>query len=123
MAKKFNFFKGREGEKEAKIYLEKLGYQFLEANYKNKIGEIDLIMTDGDSLVFVEVKLKTGINSGCPEDMIDSRKLYQIKRTAESYAVENGLNIYKQKFRIDVVCIVKKTDKTTERISHYKNLY
>jgi len=123
MAKKFNFIKGRDGENEAKIFLEKLGFKFVEANYKNKIGEIDLIMTDGDTLVFVEVKLKTGVNSGNPEDMIDTRKLYQIKRTAESWAVENGLNIYKQKLRIDAVCIVKKTDNTIERINHYKNLY
>ena len=78
---------------------------------------------DKDCLVFVEVKLKTGTYSGNPEDMIDSRKLYQIKRTAESYAVENDLNIYKQKFRIDAVCIVKNTDNSIERINHYKNLY
>jgi len=123
MAKKFNFIKGRDGENEARNYLEKQGFKFISANYKNKIGEIDLVMMDKDCLVFVEVKLKTGTYSGNPEDMIDSRKLYQIKRTAESYAVENDLNIYKQKFRIDAVCIVKNTDNSIERINHYKNLY
>jgi len=123
MAKKFNFIKGRNGENEASIFLEKLGLKFVEANYKNKIGEIDLVMTDGDWLVFVEVKLKTGRLTGNPEDMIDSRKLYQIRRTAESYVVENSLNIYKQKFRIDAVCIVKNSDNRIERINHYKNLY
>ena len=123
MAKKFNFIKGRNGENEARIFLEKLGLKFVEANYKNKIGEIDLVMIDGDWLVFVEVKLKTGRLTGNPEDMIDSRKLYQIRRTAESYVVENSLNIYKQKFRIDAVCIVKNNDNSIERINHYKNLY
>lgn len=123
MAKKFNFIKGRNGENEARIFLEKLGLKFVEANYKNKIGEIDLVMIDGDWLVFVEVKLKTGRLTGNPEDMIDSRKLYQIRRTAESYAVEKSLNIYKQKFRIDAVCIVKNSDNRIERINHYKNLY
>jgi len=123
MAKKFNFIKGRNGENEARIFLEKLGLKFVEANYKNKIGEIDLVMTDGDWLVFVEVKLKTGRLTGNPEDMIDSRKLYQIRRTAESHVVENSLNIYKQKFRIDAVRIVKNNDNSIERINHYKNLY
>ncbi len=123
MAKKYNFIKGRQAESEARVYLERQGFKFIGSNYKNKIGEIDLIMTDGDFLVFIEVKLKTGTQNGNPEDMIDTRKLYQIKRTAEAYAVENNLNIYKQKVRIDAVCIVKNTDNTIERINHYKNLY
>ena len=47
---------GREGENLAKVYLEKKGYKFLDRNFKRIHGEVDLIMMDGDVIVFVEVK-------------------------------------------------------------------
>ena len=47
---------GIQGETTAKEYLQSLKYKIIELNYKNKIGEIDIIAKDGDVLVFVEVK-------------------------------------------------------------------
>jgi putative endonuclease len=47
---------GREAEQQAAEFLRKKGYRLLEQNYRTKLGEIDLILEDGDTIVFVEVK-------------------------------------------------------------------
>jgi len=112
-----NYHKGKYGENIAKEYLIKKGFVFIEANYKNKIGEIDLIMSDQDWLVFVEVKYKSDDRLGIPEEMIDKRKIWQVKRTAESYLYENKKMAKTfEKYRIDAVCILG------EEIRYYKNL-
>ncbi len=117
MAKKFNFIKGRQAEGEARVYLEKQGFKFISANYKNKIGEIDLIMSDNDWLVFVEVKYKSDDRMGIPEEMIDKNKIWQVKRVAESFLMERKKDLKKfEKYRIDAVCILGK------EIKHYENI-
>ncbi|MDD4027193.1 MAG: YraN family protein [Candidatus Shapirobacteria bacterium] len=124
MAKYKNYLKGKGGEEMARDFLAKKGYQIVEMNYENKIGEIDLIIIDKDWLVFVEVKLKVGDKFGNPEDMINKKKLSQIKRVAESYLVlEKKVAKKFKKYRIDAVCIMLNEDETLERITHYDNIY
>jgi putative endonuclease len=109
-----NYNKGRRGERVALEYLVKKGYALVEENYENKLGEIDLVMTDKDWLVFVEVKYKYDDYLGIPEEMIDKRKLFRIRRIAESYVF---LNKPKQnRYRIDAVCILG------GQIRHYENI-
>lgn len=116
-SKEANYHKGKFGENIAREYLEIKGYQFIEANFENKIGEIDLIMSDKDWLVFVEVKYKSDDRLGIPEEMINNHKLGQVKRVAESYLMENKKMQRKfEKYRIDAVCILG------ENIKHYENL-
>jgi putative endonuclease len=123
MYKKENYNKGKNGEEIAKNFLSKKGFDLIEMNYENVIGEIDLIMTDKDWLVFVEVKLKIGDKFGSPEEMINKRKLSQIKRVAESYLVlENKIAKKYKKYRIDAVCIVLDENKEIKRITHYDNI-
>lgn len=123
MSKQKNYKKGKNGEMIAKDYLVGDGYDLIEMNYKNKIGEIDLIMKHKDILVFTEVKLKIGDRFGFPEEMINRRKINQIRRVAESFLVLKPQisNIY-QKYRIDAICIVLNDFNRVERISHYQNL-
>jgi len=115
--KQENYHKGRYGENIAKEYLLKKGFVFIEANFENKIGEIDLIMADHDWLVFIEVKYKSDDRLGIPEEMINKNKIWQVKRVAESYLVENRkVAKFFEKYRIDAVCILG------EEIRHYKNV-
>lgn len=124
MYKKENYNKGKNGEEKARDFLMKKGFGLIEMNYENVIGEIDLIMTDKDWLVFVEVKLKIGDKFGIPEEMINKKKLAQIKRVAESYLVLEKKKIKQfEKFRIDAVCIVLNEDDTIKIINYYENLY
>lgn len=117
MEKQFNYKKGRYGENMAKEYLIKKDYVFIEANFENKIGEIDLIMSDKDWLVFVEVKYKSDDRLGIPEEMISQNKIWQVKRVAESYLVEKKREIkFFEKYRIDAVCILG------DDVRHYENI-
>lgn len=119
-----NYNKGKEGEDIAREYLIKKGFELIESNYSNNLGEIDLIMSDKDWLVFVEVKLKIGDKFGHPEEMIGKNKLSQVRRVAELFLIlESPMAKKYKKYRIDAVCIVLDYDKTVERISYYDNLY
>ena len=123
MYKKENYNKGKNGEEMARDFLLKKGFELIESNYENKIGEIDLIMINKDWLVFVEVKLKIGDKFGTPEEMINRRKLSQVKRVAESYLVLEKKKVKRfEKFRIDAVCIVLDEDEEIQRITHYENI-
>lgn len=99
---------GQEGEDEAADKLQELGYRILERNYRNKIGEIDILAKDKEVLCFVEVKTKTNDNFGLPEEMVDKRKQKKIIKTAEYYLQENEL--YDIDWRIDVVAVDRGRD-------------
>lgn len=118
-----NYKKGKDGEEIAREYLIKKGFRLIESNYANKLGEIDIIMSDKDWLVFVEVKLKIGKKYGNPEEMIGKNKLRQIRRVAEGFLILEKIAKKFFKYRIDAVCIVLNEDKTVERINYYENLY
>lgn len=76
---------GREAENRAKYYLKRKGYQFIEANYYTKDGEIDLIFRDGSYLVFIEVRAKRDITFGRPEETINKKKIERCKKAAQKY--------------------------------------
>lgn len=119
-----NYKKGREGEEIAREFLIKKGFKLIESNYSNMLGEIDIIMSDKDWLVFVEVKLKIGDKYGTPEEMINKNKLTKVRRVAESFLVLEKETVKNfEKYRIDAVCIVLNGDKTVRSIKHYPNLY
>jgi len=118
-----NYKKGKEGEEIARNFLIKKGFVLVESNYSNNLGEIDLIMTDKDWLVFVEVKLKVGDRFGYPEEMINKNKLSRIKRIAEGFLVlEPQIANKFQKYRIDSVCVVLDENKKMKKINYYDNV-
>ena len=95
---------GKRGEIIAENYLKEKGYKILETNYKNKIGEIDIIAKDGDCLVFVEVKTRLTSQFGDPLEAIDLRKQYKIRQVATGYLMQKRqLNA---KCRFDAIGII-----------------
>lgn len=81
---------GKEMEDLTAKKLEELGYQILEANYRCPVGEIDLVARHREYLVFVEVKYRSGLESGFPEEAVDARKQRVISRAALYYLTERG---------------------------------
>ena len=76
---------GQLGEQRALAYLQQHGLTLLEANFRCKVGEIDLIMRDGAALVFVEVRQRT---AGAPVKAgasITPAKMRRIVRAAQFY--------------------------------------
>lgn len=76
---------GNLGQKIAKDYLETKGYQILEENYQVRAGEIDLVAKENQELVFVEVKTRTSLSFGQPEEAISAIKKEHFKKAIESY--------------------------------------
>lgn len=92
--------RGSLGEQLAEEYLLKKGYTFLDRNYKRFTGEIDLIFTKGDLLVFVEVKARKNADFGYPSDFVTEEKQRKIISAAEIYINENELYDYQPIFDV-----------------------
>lgn len=96
------------GETLAVWYLEKNGYKILEQNYRNRMGEIDIIAREKKTLVFVEVKSRRSIRYGSPKWAVTPKKQRKISMVALYY-----LKTTKQidvKARFDVVAITSNRD-------------
>lgn len=76
------------GETLALRHLSGIGYELVERNYRARYGEIDLICRDGETLVFVEVKLRRGVEYGDPLESVTPRKQEQVRAVAEQYLAE-----------------------------------
>ncbi len=76
---------GAEAERLAARYLQQHGLTLLETNYRCRAGEIDLIMKDGATLVFVEVRQRKRDDFGGAAASIDGRKQYRLVLTAQHY--------------------------------------
>ena len=76
---------GAQAEKLAVQYLQQNGLKLVEQNYRGRFGEIDLIMQDGTTLVFVEVRLRRNGEFGGAAASIDMRKQQRIVSTAQQY--------------------------------------
>ncbi|MEK7497453.1 MAG: YraN family protein [Patescibacteria group bacterium] len=121
--KQQNYETGKTGEELAGEFLEKKGYKIIERNFRTRFGEIDLIVSDKDSLVFVEVKTKVGEDFGTPEEMINLNKIEKVQRMAEIYTVKNsGISEQFSGLRIDAVCLVLNMSMSLSRIDHYENI-
>jgi len=94
---------GQKGEALAERHLKKLGYQIIERNYRNKLGEIDLIARENGALVFVEVKTRRSDRYGSPRLAITPQKQRKLSMTALTYLKQTRqINC---KARFDVVLI------------------
>jgi putative endonuclease len=96
---------GHDAEQTAMRYLLEHSLQFLEQNYKAKVGEIDLIMLDEHQLVFVEVKFRSTNSRGCAAEQFTSKKRKKLERTINYYLLQKKLNPHHTNLRIDVVAI------------------
>jgi len=93
---------GREGEERAVRFLQKKGYEILQRNVRYRRGEIDIIATDGDTMVFVEVKAKSSPSFGVPEEAVDKRKQKQLSRLALLHLQKKGW-LHRVDCRFDVI--------------------
>jgi putative endonuclease len=82
-------------------HLQNKGYCLLARNYRSGPHEIDLVMRDGDTTVFVEVKARSSTAYGRPAEFVTASKRRFLRQAAEAYLVERGL--YEQPARFDVV--------------------
>lgn len=97
--------KGLITEQFAKHYLLQHGLLFITKNFHCRRGELDLIMLDGDTYVFVEVKYRKSMHFGGAIAAISPRKINKIKQSIACYLQQAGLNEYNTPCRIDVMTL------------------
>ncbi len=81
---------GNAAEQIAATFLQQKGLILVEKNFHCKYGEIDLIMRDAKTLVFVEVRLRSNANFGGAAMSINQAKQQKLTRTAERYLQIHG---------------------------------
>jgi len=91
------------GEKLAQDFLKKRGYRILETNYRCPQGEIDIVARQKDTLAFIEVRTKTSLEFGSPEESITTTKKERMRATAAHYQQTHS-NL-PQSWRIDFVAV------------------
>ena len=95
---------GQKAERRACHHLEKHGLHLKEANFCCKLGEIDLIMWDQDTLVFVEVRYRSSAIYGSPLESVTPTKQKKIKASARYYLQKHRLDEH-YPVRFDIVAI------------------
>lgn len=93
---------GQQGEELALGFLQQRGLTLLEKNYRNRFGEIDLIMEDKEHIVFVEVRLRSSEDFGGALGSVDHRKQSKLIRCAQYYIADKSTRLG---FRFDVIAI------------------
>jgi ribonuclease HII len=94
---------GRQGEQLAREYLERQGYTVCQMNYRCRSGEVDIVALDGDCLAFVEVRTRSSLSYGSPEESITVAKQHKLIELGETYLQEHSS--LPLDWRIDVVCV------------------
>jgi putative endonuclease len=98
---------GRTGEDLALAHLERLGYELVARNYRTRWGEIDLVVHDGSTLVFVEVKTRRASGTGRgPWEALHERKRIQVRRMAAAYLADVQDRPRAVELRFDAVGVV-----------------
>ena len=96
---------GDRAERKAKDFLIAQGLRFITQNYRCKMGEIDLVLRDGDTWVFVEVKYRSDTAHGEPVEFFTAVKQRRVLNAVKLFLLDNQLNEFHTSIRIDVIAI------------------
>lgn len=96
---------GNLGETIACDYLIKQGYHIIQRNFSCKVGELDIIATDNDFLVFIEVKTRTSDRFGLPSESVSYSKQKKIVKTALCFIAYKKLFDYMSRFDVIEVTV------------------
>ena len=111
---------GKAGERRAERFLRKLGYRSVTRNYRCSTGEIDLVALDGRTIVFVEVKTRTGAEHADPQDAVTSVKQKRLISAAKAFIQQT--HSQGRACRFDIVAITM-ADNKSEKIEHFQNAF
>lgn len=95
---------GKQGEKLAAQFLRENGYEILETNWTFQKAEVDVIAKKSDVLAIVEVKTRSSIDFGMPQDFVKPKKIQLLVKAVNEYVVSNELDV---SVRFDIIAIQK----------------
>jgi putative endonuclease len=110
---------GRIGEDLALAHLERLGFRLVARNHRTRYGELDLVVFDGTTLVFAEVKTRRASRAGRgPWDALHERKRKQVRRMAAAFLIEPGDRPRSAELRFDAVGVIIDGQGRLVRLDH-----
>lgn len=95
---------GKLGEELALDFLEKTGYEILETNWVFDKAEIDIIARKDGILAVVEVKTRSSIDFGLPQEFVKPKKIQLLVKAVNEYVTQNDLEV---EVRFDIIAIHK----------------
>ncbi len=111
---------GNSGEDLAAEYLESNGWIILDRNYFFEKAEVDIVATDQNFIIFVEVKKRSNTYFGRPEEFVTPSKEKNIKKAAEAWVYERKMETALVRF--DIISIIQKENETPE-ITHFEDAF
>jgi putative endonuclease len=110
----------RWGEETAQNYLKERGIRIVEKNYRTQSGEIDIIGFENDDLIFFEVKARSSIKFGYPEEAVSPKKIEKFEMVANEYL--DNLSSNNLNWRIDTIAIIRNPHTQKYQIKWFKNV-
>lgn len=111
---------GNRGEDLAMAYLESKDWLVFDRNYRFEKAEVDIVATDRNYIVFVEVKFRSNIFFGAPEEHVTPQKEANIKKAAEAWIYERKMDTAVVRF--DIISIVQKGNESPQ-ITHFEDAF
>ncbi|PIJ52029.1 YraN family protein [Erwinia sp. OLTSP20] len=96
---------GQQYEQRARRWLEQAGLRFIAANVRFRSGELDLIMRDRETIVFVEVRYRRNDRFGGAAASVTERKQQRLKQAAACWLAGEGARFHSAPCRFDVIAI------------------
>ena len=109
---------GKLGEELAVAFLQQNGYEILETNYTFQKAEIDIIAQKEKVLAIVEVKTRSSIEFGLPQDFVKPKKIQLLVKAVNEYVISNDLDL---EVRFDIIAINK--EENDFKIEHIEDAF
>ena len=109
---------GKKGEQLATDFLVKKGYNIIERNYRFEKAEVDIIAKQKGTLAIIEVKTRSSIDFGNPQDFVKPSQIKRLVKAVNEYVNDNDLNV---DVRFDIIAIIK--DGNHYKIEHLENAF
>lgn len=109
---------GKIGEELAVNYLLENGYEILETNYVFQKAEIDILAQKNDVLAVIEVKTRSSLDFGDPQDFVKPKKIKLLVKAVNEYVISNDLEV---SVRFDIIAIYK--NKSEFNLEHLEEAF
>lgn len=109
---------GKKGEQLAVSHLIEKGYDILARNFIYQKAEVDIIAKKEDILAIIEVKTRSSVHFGDPQEFLKPKQIKRIVKAVDAYVNTNSLDV---EVRFDIIAIVLNTKETT--LEHLENAY
>lgn len=109
---------GNTGEQLAVDFLIKHGYEILERNFRFDKAEVDIIAKLNNTLAIIEVKTRSGIDFGNPQDFVKPKQIQRLVKAVDEYVISNDLDV---EVRFDIIAIIRENKEF--KIEHLENAF